>query len=101
MHKAVFTQDSLVSDGAEYPLSSLKAAVGTEAGTVLVFQDGSVALSALDVYCISDRCPWVRSTVRSRGCVPPREPIDQIRPSVTGWDGAPDNLGLRHLPPDD
>ena len=63
MHKAVFTQDSLVSDGAEYPLSSLKAAVGTEAGTVLVFQDGSVALSALDVYCISDRCTWVRSTV--------------------------------------
>lgn len=59
MRRAVFTQDSLASDGAEYPLSSLKAAVGT----VLVFQDGSVALSALDIYSISDRCPWVRGTV--------------------------------------
>lgn len=59
MHRAVFSQDSLVYDGVKLPLSSLKAAVGT----VLVFQDGSVALSALDVYCISDRCPWVRGTV--------------------------------------
>lgn len=31
--------------------------------TIASFKDGFVALSALDVYCIPDRCPWVRGTV--------------------------------------
>lgn len=63
MHKAVFTQDSLVCGGTPKPLSALMAAVGTDAGTVLVFQDGSVALTVADVYSVSDRCPWVRCAV--------------------------------------
>ena len=60
MHKAVFTQDSLVSDGAELRMSSLKAAVCTDAGTVLVFRDGTTTLSQKDVCDIGDMCPWVR-----------------------------------------
>ena len=63
MVAAVLSRTSIHVDGIDIPVSSLLAVVSTDRGNVLVFQDGSTALSHESIYDIVDVCPWVRCTV--------------------------------------
>ena len=60
---AVISGSSIDVGGVAVPVSSLVAVVSTDGGNVLVFQDGSTALSQGSIYDIADMCPWVRCAV--------------------------------------
>lgn len=63
MLTAVVSGSSFDVDGVAISVSSLVAVVSTDCGNILVFHDGSTALSHDSIYDISDMCPWVRCAV--------------------------------------
>ena len=63
MMTAVVSSSSIDVGGVAVPVSSQVAVVSTDGGNVLVFQDGSTAISDGSIYDIADMCRRVRCAV--------------------------------------